>query len=412
MKIVAAIFCGVFVAGSLPGQEWTRFRGPNGGGVSEATTVPAKFTEADFNWKVAIAGEGHSSPVVWGERIFLTANDPGRAGAKRQVICLSAKDGEQLWAWDEEYKPHANNDQFNNFASATPAVDGERVYVSWTTGDTREVVALTHEGVEAWRVSRAGFDKTDHGSAASPIIAEGLLVVSNESSGSDSSVFALDPATGDLVWELKRENEKDVYSTPILVELGGVKALVLVGTSHGFTGVDPKTGKVVWQYDPKFKMRSVGSPVVVGESVFAILGQGGGGQEAAAVHVKDGKAELTYETKVGLPYVPTPLVRGDLMYFLNDAGLLSCVRGSDGTKVYDRERLVTGKSAKWFSSPICVGGNIYCASTDGLMVVVAAGPEFQEVGRFQFDEGINATPAVSGGKMYVRTAGHLISIGK
>ena len=270
-------------ASAVSAQEWTRFRGPNGTGVSDARSVPASFAEKDFNWKVAVPGEGHSSPVLWGDKIFLTTNDKGRDGAGRKILCLSAKDGKQLWEWAEKYKPHHINDKFNNFASSTPVVDGDRVYVSWTTGESREVVALGHDGKESWRISRAGFDDTDHGSGASPIIAGGVLIVPNESTGSDSSVLGLDPKNGEIVWELKRDNAKDVYSTPMVVNFDGAEAIVLVGTSNGFTGVNPKDGKVLWQYNPGFKMRSVGSPVVVGDSVFATLGQGGGGKDVVVL---------------------------------------------------------------------------------------------------------------------------------
>ena len=408
---ISILAAGALFTTSLSAQEWTRFRGPNGDGLSDCKTIPASFDEKDFNWKVEVPGEGYSSPVLWGDKIFLTANDKGREGGFLKVLCYSAKDGTKLWEWEEKYAPHHINGKFNNFASTTPVVDAERLYVSWTTGESREVKAFTHDGDEAWQISRAGFDKTDHGSGASPIIAGGVLVIPNESTGSDSSVLGLDPKDGTTVWELQRTNAKDVYSTPMIAKFDGVESLVFVGTSNGFTGVDPKKGTVQWQYNPGFRMRSVGSPVIVGDSVFATLGQGGGGKESAAVRVKGGKAELNYETSTGLPYVPTPVVFEGLMYFLNDAGLLSCVKGADGTKVYDRVRLSEGRSAKWFSSPICVNGVLYCASTDGQMVMVKAGAEYKEVGRFHFGEGVNATPAVAGGKMYIRTAGHLISLG-
>ena len=156
--------------------DWSRFRGPNGSGISSATTVPTRWTEKDYNWKVTLPGAGHSSPVVWERRIFVTCGDPD--SGKRMILCLDAATGRTLWQRDYESKTFRQNGD-NSYATATPAADAAGVVVTWTTPDEVVLLALDNAGRETWRRNLGKF-VCIHGSGASPIIVDDLVVLDND----------------------------------------------------------------------------------------------------------------------------------------------------------------------------------------------------------------------------------------
>ena len=156
-------------------QEWTRFRGPNGTGLGQATGLPAKWTDQDYNWKAKLPGEGHSSPVVWGQKIFLLSADPQTA--MRYLLCLSAQDGGELWRREFPSATHRLH-QRNTYASSTPAVDAERIYVAWSTPAHVTLRAFDHAGKDVWQVD-LGQDVSEHGFGCSPILFEDLVILSN-----------------------------------------------------------------------------------------------------------------------------------------------------------------------------------------------------------------------------------------
>jgi len=181
----------VLAVGSSNAQEWTRFRGPNGTGVSEAKTIPVKWTAKDYNWKVKLPGTGHSSPVVWGHRIFVTTTDPDKAG--NHLRCHSVKNGALLWEARIDFAPFRKH-KLNSFAASTPCVDGERVYMTWSTPEKHVALAYTHDGSKVWERDLGSFASA-HGLGASAILFEGKLIVPNDQND-DSHMVALDAETG------------------------------------------------------------------------------------------------------------------------------------------------------------------------------------------------------------------------
>jgi outer membrane protein assembly factor BamB len=187
-------------------QEWPRFRGPNGGGVS-ATVLPTRWTDRDYRWQVKLPGPGHSSPVLWGERLFVTSAGDG---GKLCVLCLDAATGRT--AWQREFAagpPRGHKD--NNLASATPAADAERVYVAWGTPKEVVLVALTHAGKEVWRRDFGPYG-AGHGFGSSPVVHDGVVVLPCEEAGKDS-LAAVDAATGKDRWRVARLS-RNTYATP------------------------------------------------------------------------------------------------------------------------------------------------------------------------------------------------------
>ncbi len=389
-------------------QEWTRFRGPNGTGVSSCTTVPVTWTEGDCAWKVTLPGTGHSSPVVWGEKLFLTCTD--RRTAQRTVLCLRTDKGALLWRRDYASHFHRQH-RDNSFAASTPAVDAEGVYIAWTTPGEVTVLALDHRGQQRWRRNLGPFE-SKYGGCMSPVVVEDLVVLANDQRGA-SFLIALDRGTGETRWKVKRRGGPTAYATPCLsTPRAGAAELIFVNTTHGVTGVDPRTGAVRWELSGLARKpeneRPVSSPVIAAESVIVTYGMFGKGSQAFAVLPGSAgvKPAIVHRFEGRTPYVPTPIVVGDRLILWHDTGLVSCYR----TGTFDL--LWRGRApGSFYGSPVCVGGRLYCTSKRGEVIVLGCGDSFELLGRTPLGERSYATPAISGGRMYLRTVSSLISVG-
>ncbi len=190
----------LLASSTLIAQEWANFHGKDGRGISDATTIPVEFTKADYNWDVKLPGTGHSSPVVWEDKIFLTTTDRGMDGA-RSIVCLKTKDGSVAWKKDETFDPTRKH-KFNDYAASTPAVDADHVYVAWSTPKVI-VQARDHDGNEVWRKEIGEFF-ANHGSAMSPVVINGKVLLGNQIEKGESFIIALDAKTGEQVWKLPR----------------------------------------------------------------------------------------------------------------------------------------------------------------------------------------------------------------
>lgn len=403
-------------------QEWTRFRGPNGQGVSEASTIPVQFTEADYNWKAKLPAGGHSSPVLWGKKIFLICADD-QESAQRMVVCLHADDGRILWTKTFESKFHTKH-RFNSFASSTPAVDADHVYVCWSTPEEYTLLALDHDGNQVWQRNLGPY-LSQHSSGTSPIVYEDMVILGNDQDPDDANapnlkgksfLIAVDRKTGADRWITERESVRVAYSTPCVFQpQGGQPQLIFNSQAHGITGINPKDGSVVWEIansdaKPLLNKRSVSSPVLVSGMVTASCGSGGGGNYLVLVRpgTQDSKSELVrrIDQKDGAPYVPTPVAYGDLLFLWNDRGIASCVNAVSG-EVHWVKRV----GQNYFGSPIRIQDKIYCVSTDGDVIVVKASAEYELLATNSLGENCHSTPAVADGVMYLRTYNHLISVG-
>jgi outer membrane protein assembly factor BamB len=386
--------------------NWTRFRGPRGAGVSTATTIPVSWTAKDFRWRIVLPAGGHGSPVVWGDRIFLTCAEED--AATRIIVCVKTADGAIAWQRRYESKTHRLN-RDNSYASSTPAVDKDHVYVYWTTPEKVTLLALTHEGREVWRRNLGPYTSM-HGSGTSPIVHEDLVVIGNFQQG-PSSVIALECATGKTRWKLDRKGGRAAYATPyVLKPEGGPAELLFSSSSHGLTSVNPATGSVNWELPDAFPQRVVASPAVASGLVVGTCGQGGRGTRFVAVRppgTKPGaRPELVYQIKRPIPYVPSALAKDGLLFLLTDQGVARCFRAATGEELW-QESL----EAKFYGSYVWVDGRLYVISRDGQVFVLRAAEEFKLLGRNDLGEPSQATPAVAGGVMYLRTYGHLMAIG-
>lgn len=388
---------------AVQAQDWPRFRGPNGSGVGDVKGFLPRWTDDNRNWKVKLPGVGHSSPIVWGDRLYVTCGD--EVSGKRTLLCLEPATGKTLWQRDfpgERHRKHGDN----SFASATPAADAKHVYVCWGGAKEYLVVALDHDGKESWRTDLGPF-RAGHGFGPSPIVHDGLVIVPNDQDGAGALV-GLDAQTGKERWKVPRKS-KATYTTPCVFTPPGKPAeVIFTNYEHGVTSVDPQSGKVNWEldvFDKRHVETSIGSPVVAGDKVLALSGWLGVRMEVVAVGFTD-KAKEAWRITRSAPLCTTPLVVGELVYLWSDGGMVTCADVRSG-EVHWRERV----PGSYYSSPVCVGKYLVNLSREGDGVVIEAGKTFKVLARNTLDEGSHATPAIAGGRLFVRTFAHLSCYG-
>jgi outer membrane protein assembly factor BamB len=390
------------------GQQWNRFRGPNGSGVS-SSTVPATWTTADYHWRTVLPGTGHSSPVVWQDRVYLMSADPQTA--RQYVLAIDTADGRIVWQRDfsiATYPIHARN----SFASSTPAVDADHVYVAWSTPAEATLTALSPEGEIVWQESLGPF-ASQHGFGASPILYDDLVILSLlekkpdgvEQRTETSRIVALDRLTGQQRWLQTRWSEVVSYSVPCIYRgPDGVDQLIGCSTADGIFSLDPRSGTVNWQIDV-FEMRTVSSPVVAADLVLGTTGSGGGGNYVVAVR-PGGAPEVAYDVRRQAPYVPTPVAKDGLLFLWSDKGVVSCLRADSGAVLW-QERV----GGNYSGSPVIAGDHLYCIDEEGVVVVLAAGETYRLLGKNPLGEASRSTPAIADDRLYLRTESQLFSVG-
>lgn len=393
-------------------SNWSRFRGPNGSGIGQGD-IPAKWGETDFNWKVKLPGGGNSSPVVWGDRIFLTCADDQTG--EEMVVCLNASDGQVRW--NRQFASHSfNHNPYNSYASGTCAADEKHVFACWSTPQSLTLLALDHDGNELWKKDLGPFI-SQHGGGQSPMVFEGLVILTDDQEGPHSCLFAFHEDSGELAWKVDRKpSNKFSAATPCVFRpRSGPAQLIFASKSEGLTAIDPKTGTRVWELPGVFDSRPVASPYVAGGLIFASCGDGPSGHQFVVARPSaDGKsATVAYGFHRGVPYVPTSIVKDGLLYYVTDNGVLTCAQADTGKQIW-RERL----DDNFFGSFVCAGDKLFLLSKEGNAFVFRAGRKFDLLAQNKLDweqdeqhPPLCTTPAIAGGRMYVRTYTHLASIG-
>jgi outer membrane protein assembly factor BamB len=410
---VLAVASMILIASVSHAQQWTRFRGPNGQGVSYTHHVPVKWTPDDYNWKLSLPGGGHSSPVLWDDKVFITSGD--LKTDQGFLLAVRVSDGKILWRNEYPLSPYRPNSR-NSYASATPAVDADHIYVLWPTPEETILMAVDHNGEEIWKRVFEGV-YCQHGAGGSPIVFEDIVVFTHEHENSTrdapSSWVAVDRKTGQTRWQLKRQTgPKTSYSTPcIYTPHTDEPQLIFTSNSHGITGVNPRSGTMLWQVDSVFPARVVSSPVIAGGLLIGSCGDGSRGKCLVAVQPgsKDNSFRPSLAYTVGretAPYVPTSIANEGLLFTFHDSGYVCCLRSATGEQLW-REK----PAGKFFGSPVWVSGTLYCITTSGDVVVVEAAPAYELLAVNPLGERSHSTPAVKDGRIYLRTYSHLISVG-
>lgn len=381
-------------------REWPRWRGPSGMGLSDEQGLPVRWSPAEnVAWKTEVPGAGNSSPVIWGERIFITtASDQGK---RRSLACVSRSGGALLWVKDAPATaPEGRVIAKNGYASATPVVDGERVVAFFGNGG---LVAFDLEGEVLWHHPLAPFDAM-HGTGASPVMYGGLVILFQEQSSKPSLGIAVDKRTGERRWTVEREPALG-WCTPLALRIAGRDQLIY-GASNTVVAYDPATGAEIWKCGGA--THEVIPTVIAGHGlVYCASGRSGPTLAVRPAGTGDlSRTGLAWRSPRGAPHVPSPVLSGDYLYQVNDLGIVTCFRARTGEVLFQK-RL----GGTFSASPVAADGKIYLTSEDGDTTVVRPGPDLDVLSVNPLGETTLASAAVLGGQIFIRTAKHLWAIG-
>ena len=423
--------------------QWPSFRGPNATGIADGQNLPDAWdvkTGANIRWRTPIPGLAHASPIVWGDRVFVTTAVSSRGGAtfkpglygdgdasddrsshKWVLYALDKATGRIVWervAFEGE--PHNRRHVKSTYASATPATDG-RVVVAWF--GSQGIFACDMDGNRIWtvdlgRVDIGAYDVPAYewGPASSPIIWNGLVFVQVDTQA-DSFVLALDARTGRTIWKTDRQ-ELPSWGTPTIVSTPAGDELV-TNASNYIRAYDPRTGKELWKLGGSSKITA---PTPFAADGLVVIASGRAPERPLFVVRPGGRGDLTLAkdqtgsdqvawSRAGRgSYMPTPLAYRGILYVLNNNGVFDAYELNTGSEVY-RQRLEPVGSG-FSASPVAADGRIYLTSEDGEIIVLAAGREFKRLGAYPMGELVMATPAVAEGTMYVRGVSTLFAIGR
>jgi outer membrane protein assembly factor BamB len=395
-------------------DEWPRFRGPNGQGVSTGTIgLLTTWTAEGLSWKVKLPGGGFSSPVIWGTKVFVTASD--ESAEKGFLLAYSIIDGRELWRREFDLPKYRMN-ALNNAASSTPAVDADRIVVCWAIPSNLTLAAFDHSGKPLW--SRDfGPTVTVHGPTISPILVGGLVIFAQEQEqkavtvSAESRWVALDAATGEPKWSCVRNHSgSNSYSTPCVIEQGGKTLVIFTSLAHGITAVDAADGKVAWEVPDALNARVCSSPVLAGGLVIGTCGEGGRGLRLTAVRPPKNpgdKPQIAYQLEDStVTYVPTAVAYREWLFTVHDNGTISCRNVADGKVLWSQK-----PGGKFYGSPVVADGKLYVINNDGTVIVLAASDKYELLASNPLGEKTQATPAISGGKLFLRTFTQLFCVG-
>jgi outer membrane protein assembly factor BamB len=391
-----------------PGTEdWPCWRGPRGDGTSAEKNVPVKWDVAKDKgvvWKVELPGEGHSSPIVLGKRIFVTA--AVRETQERLLLCLDRDSGREQWRRTVVASPLEHKHGDNSFASGTPACDGKRVFVAFLDGAEAMVAAYDLDGNKLWLVHPGSFSSL-YGFSCSPVVFEDKVIINGDQDG-DAWLAALSRDDGHTLWKIDREGKIRSYSTPLIRQLDGRLQMILSG-GKCTASYDPRNGQRYWMvdgpaqqcvasvvYNPKHDMLFVTGGATV-RQIFGIKPDGQGNVT---------QTKIAWQTMKGVAYVPSPISEGDYFLVVSDGGIASCFHAGTG-ELYWQQRV----GSQVHSSLVSANGLVYITTDKGTTMVVKPGPVWAEVAHNTLGEPTYASPAISHGHIFLRGSKHLFCLG-
>jgi len=414
IRIVLGIVLSSLIYHSTDAQDWPRFRGPNGAGISEVKSIPVDWTQENIQWRFPLPGEGNSSPVIWGQEVYITSANAGTG--ERTLYSINASTGQESWSVNtpfEKYKRHKNN----SFASSTPAVDELHVYTMWHSPEGSPVTAYTHTGQKVWEFDLGPWTQ-GQGGASSPIVYEEWVFIDNDHR-EGSMLIALDRKSGREAWRIPRQGERACFTTPcVYAPAGHSPEIIFTHCYEGIVGVDAATGKQNWQIDVfgTHSQRAVGSPVVFEELVIGSSGAAGGKRNVVAVRPLS-KPKVIEETTVtaeeayrlfkSSPHVPTPIIYQGRLYLWEDKGVVTAHDARTGDVIWR-----TRAGGTFFSSPIIVDGKLMNLDVTGKVIIIQLGEEPTILAENQLPEGGKGSMAVGAGRLFVRTETALYAIGE
>lgn len=395
--------------------DWPAFLGPNGQARS-AETVPTKWSESEnLRWKADLPGSGSSSPIVVGDRLIVTCYVDG-SNAKRQLICFDKNSGSQTWSIDfpidyreDGYQGYITE---HGYASNTPVSDGENVFVFLGKGGLHSV---SLEGKKNWSVD-VGKSSSNRrwGSAASLVLFENSVIVNAAEEA--KAIISLDKATGKEIWRQDANMLELTYGTPRIVTPSTGDPELVISVPGEIWSLNPRTGKLLWYCESPMTGNVTPSVIVDGETIYSFGGYRASGSIAVKAGGKDDVTDSHIQwTNRSSSYVATPLLLNGRFYWIDDRGIAYCTSASDGEVVYKSrvDNLQSGRPV--YASPILIGEKIYLVTRRSGTLVYMPGDSFEPIAQNIFaddDTDFNASPAVSDGKLYLRSNQALYCIGK
>ncbi|MGE3313662.1 MAG: PQQ-binding-like beta-propeller repeat protein [Planctomycetaceae bacterium] len=405
--MILCALAAIGTCGIVRAENWPGWRGPDRSGVSSETNLPTTWTDSDnVKWKVALPGSGIASPIVWGNRVFVTESDGHRLG-NLHVMCLDRETGREVWHqqfWGTA--PTLYHQQKSSMATPVPVTDGKNVFAFFGTGD---VVCLTVDGELLWHRSLAtefGPFENRFAASSSPLLFDDLLIVQCDHYGA-SYLVAIDQHTGADRWKVDRPECWLSWSSPQLIRdnKSGRRELLALG-SHKLDAFDPQNGAKLWTVRGMSR-ECIPTPVFGDGLIYAVSGPkyptfairpGGSGD------VTD--SNVVWSNPRGGPFVPSPLFVDGRYYLVDDSGIATCISAATG-KLLWQKRL----PGRYTASPVAGAGNIYFSNEDGMTTVIASGEsKYRETARSSIADPVFASLAISQGSIFIRSATQLYRI--
>jgi outer membrane protein assembly factor BamB len=395
---------------TLLSSDWPRFRGPTGNGVSSDEKIPTEWGDTNnLKWKLKLPGKGFSSPIVVGDFVFVTCYsdaDGNLANLKRHLLCVHRHEGNVVWSKVVSSTAGENRGPSfgtrHGFASHTPVSDGERVYVLFGNSG---VLAYDMKGNELWKQDVGKENASMFGSAASPILHKGQLIVT--AAAESESIRALDKLTGKEVWKSEGASLSRSYSTPIVLTNKAGNDELIVAVPFELWSLNPANGKLNWYAETKVDTNSCPSLVSQDDIVYAIGGRGGG---RAAIRL-GGKGDVTRTNVLwstsGGAYVPSPVLHKGHLYWVNERGIAICVDAKTGKEV-SKKRL----GGQFYASSVLIKDKIYAVSRFSGTYVLDATPTLTQVAHNELSDesDFSGSPAVSDGQLILRSDTYLYCV--
>ena len=397
---------------ALAAEPWSRFHGPGGQGYVDGSVMPVSWRKSDYVWTHELGSRDVGSPVAHGGKIFYLLSFPNAKQIGVQSIDLAS--GKLRWTRKFD-QPSYHLHKRNTFASSTPFVDEDFVFVAWSEPEHTYLKCFDHQGAEVWSRDFGSW-QSQHGFGTSPVVYGDSVLLFNSQQAEQlkpgqtagaSRMISVERKTGKTQWETELATTRSCYGVPARFEHEGKAQIVDANTGNGMFGLDPKTGRMLWNLDV-FEMRCCSTPLVVGDLAIASSGSGGGGNHLVAVRIPKQQGEQpkqVYRIDRGAPYVPTPVLRGDRLFMVDDKGIASCVAAKTGDVIWSKR-----VGGNFSASPVVIGERLLLINLDGEATVLNASDDYKQLAKFSLGGPVGATPAMVDGHLLLRVGERLVCL--